>query len=96
MKTDKEMITKISKLSRLTLSEKEISKFSKEFDDILEYFKVLDQCDISETKSSFTPVEEKNHLREDKIEPTVSQDQALSFTENKKDGFIVGPRTVKK
>ena len=40
------------------------------------------------------PVELKNALREDIEEKCLSQEEALSLTEHKKDGYFKGPKAV--
>ena len=43
---------------------------------------------------SFQPVELKNMTREDKVEDSLKQEEALANTKNKKDGYFKGPRAV--
>ena len=49
---------------------------------------------ISGIEASLQPVELKNMLREDKKEECFSQEEALSLSEHKKDGYFKGPRAV--
>ena len=79
MEVNEELIKKIAGLSKLNLNQEEISKFIKDFKDILEAFKVLDEIDVKGVKSSFRPIEQK---------------EALKFTKNKEKGFFVGPGTI--
>lgn len=94
MKIDKELIEKVSKLSKLKLDESEKEKYSKEFKEILDAFAILDKIDVKSVKSSFRPIEEKNILREDKVEKSISQKEALKFTKHQEKSFFVGPKTI--
>ena len=94
MKVDKELIENVATVARLELSVKEKEKFVKEFKEILDAFSTIDEIDTSKVKSSFQPVELKNMTREDKIEDSLSQEEALENTDHKKDGYFKGPRAV--
>jgi len=94
MKIDKELIKHVAELARLKLTDKEIDKFVPQLKEALEYFSKLDEVDTDNVKPSFQPVEIKNVLREDKEEKCLSQEEALSLTEHKKDGYFKGPRAV--
>jgi len=63
----KEQVKHIAKLARLELSEKEIEKFQKELSQILDYIKVLEQVDVSNTKPTFSIVFPFNAWREDEV-----------------------------
>jgi aspartyl-tRNA(Asn)/glutamyl-tRNA(Gln) amidotransferase subunit C len=94
MKIDKELIENVAKIARLELSEKEKEIFVKDFKEILGAFSDINSCDTKGIEFSFQPVELKNMTREDKVEKSLSQEEALSNTELKKDGYFKGPRAV--
>ena len=94
MKVDKELIRNVASLARLELTEEEIKLFEKDFKEILDAFSKIDEVDTKETKESFQPVEMKNRLREDLVEDSLSQEEALKNTEHKKDGYFKGPRAI--
>jgi len=94
MKIDKELIGHVAKLARLSLTEKEKNKFTEDFKEILNACKELDKLSTDGVKESFHPVELKNFVREDKEEPCLSQEKALSNTEHKKSNYFKGPRVV--
>ena len=50
--------------------------------------------DTKEVEISLQPVELKNVLREDNEEKCFTQEEALSLTEHKKDGYFKGPKAV--
>ncbi|MBW2995749.1 Asp-tRNA(Asn)/Glu-tRNA(Gln) amidotransferase subunit GatC [Candidatus Woesearchaeota archaeon] len=94
MKVDKELIRKVASLARLELTEAEVKLFEKDFKEILDAFSKIDEVDTKGTKESFQPVEMKNRLREDLVEDSLSQEEALENTEHKKDGYFKGPRAI--
>jgi len=94
VKIDRELIEHVAELARLKLTGKEIEKFSKELKDIIDVFSKIDKVDTKNVETSLQPVELKNMLREDKEENTFSQEEALSLSEHKKDGYFKGPRAV--
>lgn len=94
MKLTKELIQNVAEVARLKLTDKEIESFTKELKEVLDNFSTIDKCNTSNTNPSFQPVELKNALREDKEEKCLTQEQALSNTENKKDGYFKGPKAV--
>ena len=87
-----ETVKHVARLARLELSEKEISKFQKELNDVLSAFKELDKA-LGSTPS-FQPLPIKDVFREDVVEPPISQTTALANTKHKEKGFFKGPRAV--
>jgi len=94
MKIDKELIEHVASVARLNLTKKEIDEFIPELKEVLEAFSKLKEVKTDNVEPSFQPVELKNMMREDKVEDSLSQEEALSNTKNKKDGYFKGPRAV--
>lgn len=64
----KEEVQKVAKLARLGLQEEELKKKEKELSSILDYFKLLDELDVSQTTPAFYALPLKNIMREDRAE----------------------------
>jgi aspartyl-tRNA(Asn)/glutamyl-tRNA(Gln) amidotransferase subunit C len=94
MKVNQELTRRVAKTARLNLTKKEEELFTKDLQEILNAFKILDKIDVKSTKSSFRPIEQEDVLREDKITKCLSQSEVLKFTKNKKNGFFIGPKTI--
>jgi len=92
MNINKELLEKIAKNARLKLSESEKEEFESQLSDILKHFQTLDQLDTKNAEPSFQPVNIPAVFREDKTGKCLTQDQALSNTKHKKDGFFKGPK----
>ncbi|HLC51707.1 MAG TPA: Asp-tRNA(Asn)/Glu-tRNA(Gln) amidotransferase subunit GatC [Candidatus Nanoarchaeia archaeon] len=94
MKIDQELTRKVAKTARLNLTKEEEEKFTKDLQEILKAFSILDSIDIKNTRSSFRPIEQQDILREDEEKSCIDQEEALKFTKNKLNGFFIGPRTI--
>ena len=94
MKVDKELILKVARNARLNLTEKEIEEFLPQLKDILDNFEKIKNVDTKDVKEIFHPIEIKNNFREDVVEKSLSQDEALSNTKHKKDGYFKGPKAL--
>ena len=91
---DKKLIERVAAVARLDLSEDEKEKFLVELREIITTFSKIDEVDTKDIVANLQPVELKNVLREDIEKKSLTQEEALSQTEHKKDGYFKGPRAV--
>jgi aspartyl-tRNA(Asn)/glutamyl-tRNA(Gln) amidotransferase subunit C len=82
MEIDRKTIEHVASVARLKLTE------------ALEFFSQLQEIDTEGLNPSFQPVEIRNAMRDDVEKKPLSQDEALSLTEHKKDGYFKGPRAI--
>jgi len=94
MEIDRKLLEHVAEVARLKLTEDEIKKFLPQLKEALEFFSKLKEVDTENVKPSFQPVEIKSAMREDKEKECLSQGEALSLAEHKKDGYFKGPRAV--
>ena len=94
VKINKELIEHVAEVARLKLTDKEIEKFSKELKEIIEAFSTIDKIDTKGIEPSLQPIELRNRLREDKKEECLSQEDVLSLSDHKKDGYFKGPKAL--
>jgi len=94
MKIDSELIEHVASVARLNLTEEEVKEFLPQLKEVLKAFSKLSEVDTEGIQPSFQPIVLKNHLRDDEKGSCLSQDDALSNTEHKKDGYFKGPRAV--
>ncbi len=94
MEVDRKLIEHVAEVARLKLNEEEIKKFLPQLKEALEFFSKLKEINTENVKPSFQPVDIKNVMREDEANQCLSQEDALSLTEHKKDGYFKGPRAV--
>ncbi len=94
MKVNKKLIEQIANNARLKLTKKEIDEFLPQLKQVLEAFSIVSKADTKNIEPSFHPIEIKNVVREDKIEKSLTKQEALSNTKHKKDNFFKGPKVI--
>ena len=94
MQVDRKLLEHVAATARLKLTEEEINKFLPQLKEALDFFSKLSEVNTEGIKPSFQPVEIRNVTREDEEKKCLSQDEALSLAEHKKDGYFKGPRAV--
>lgn len=87
-------VKRVAEAARINLSDDEVEKFEQEFEEILETFSELDEADTEGVKPSFHVIDLENVSREDVVEESLTQEQALKNTEHAEKGFFKGPRSV--
>ncbi len=93
-KIDAELLAGVAKNSRLALSESEMKEFLPQLQEILGAFSKIDEVKVEKTKPSFQPIELKNVMRADASKKCLSQEEALSNTKHRENGYFKGPRAV--
>ena len=80
----------IAELADIGINKEELGTFTSRFNAILDYFDTLD------TVKGDTAVRSElfNVLREDEVEPSLSQEEVLKNAPFKEDGFIKAPRVM--
>lgn len=81
---EKKEVKKISNLARINLSEEEISLMQKEISNILNYFKVLSELDVSNVSPFSFSYLDVNTTKEDIVIET-KEDIKKSFPDRKGD-----------
>ncbi|MBW3020340.1 Asp-tRNA(Asn)/Glu-tRNA(Gln) amidotransferase subunit GatC [Candidatus Woesearchaeota archaeon] len=94
MEVTKELIENIAKVARLNLSEEEKKNLELDMKEVLEAFEKIQEVDTENVEMSIQPVKIKNSLRNDHPHECLTQEEALSQTKNKQDGYFKGPRSV--
>jgi aspartyl-tRNA(Asn)/glutamyl-tRNA(Gln) amidotransferase subunit C len=80
----------IAELADVGISPEELGTFTHQFNAILEYFDILDRVEGSGNAER----DLYNILREDEVEPSLSQDDVLKNVPFREDGFIKAPRVM--
>lgn len=92
----KELIKKVAKNARLTLTEEELEKFVPQIKEVIvDSFSKLDSIEVSE-EPSFQPLPLKNKFRKDEVKDGLSQEKALLNVslKLKENGYIKGPKAL--
>lgn len=91
---EKQTIEKVIKIAKIELTESEKKDYSRDMKNILDAFGSLDEVNVDGVEPAFQPIEIKDRTREDVVEASLSQDEALANSKNKKDGYFKGPRAI--
>ena len=92
MKVDKEIIRKIAHLSRLEYSEMEEEAFVHDFNKILDWMEKLNQVNTENVAPLIHMSSELNVIREDIMNNSLKQDEALSLGPKKDSDYFRVPK----
>ena len=97
VKVTEELVKKVAENARLSLTDEELKKFTKEIKEVIvKSFSKLDEVDTSDVEASFQPIKQINKFRKDVPSEPLSQEKALeNVKENLKEkGYIKGPKVI--
>lgn len=89
MKLTKDQVKHVAKLANLPLTEEEEEKYSEQLSKILDYFEQLNNVDTSNVEPTFNVSGQNNVTAEDEVSTSLSQEEVLQNTPQKKEGFFV-------
>ena len=84
----------VARLARLDLDQEQIEVFAKQLNTVLEYMAVLKEVDTSQVDIATHPNHLKNVFREDRVQSSLSREDALSNAPEKTNGFFKVPRVI--
>lgn len=95
MSIEMDQVEHVAELARLQLSREELERLSTQLSRILTYMEELNAVDTGGIPGTTSVVEgDANVLREDEVEPSLSQDQALSNAPEVVDGLFQVPQIL--
>jgi len=81
-------LLRLSKLSQIKLSEKELDKFSTQISEILNFISQLSNINTQEVSPQTHSTGRKNVFREDEVKPSLTQEEALKNAPATYKGFF--------
>jgi aspartyl-tRNA(Asn)/glutamyl-tRNA(Gln) amidotransferase subunit C len=84
----------IASLACIDLEQAKQERFASQFNSILEYFKELDGLNTDNVEPTYHVIGLNNVFREDIVEESLSQEEALRNAPRKEKGYFKGPRIV--
>ena len=81
-------------LAHIELSEKEKTLFTEQFNDILNYFKKIDEADTDGVAPTYQVLDLMNVYREDEATPPLPIEEALKNAPKREKQFLKAPRIV--
>ena len=90
----KKEVEHIAWLAHIELSDKEKILFTEQFNEILDYFKKIDDVDTEGVEPTYHVLDLKNVSRTDETTPSLPIEEALRNAQKKEKKFIKAPRIV--
>lgn len=94
MKITREEVEHVATLAKLNLSEKELAKMTDQLDTILSYVAKLDELDTAGVVPTTHVFDINNAYREDEVEPSLTQAEALVNGPQENGEAFVVPRII--
>ena len=95
MSIEMSQVEHVADLARLQLSREELERLSVQLSRILTYMEELNAVDTAGVPGTASVVAgDTNVLREDEVQPSLSQDQALSNAPEAVDGLFQVPQII--
>ena len=95
-KISEQEVKKIAELSRLSLTNEELKKRTKDMNNILDYMDTLNEIDTKNVEELYNVHDMNNSLREDNYESSLDKKDVLANSPNSNSDYIEVPLTVKK
>jgi aspartyl-tRNA(Asn)/glutamyl-tRNA(Gln) amidotransferase subunit C len=83
-------VAHIAELADIGIDKEELEEFTGRFNEILEYFDILDQVEAGEPREA----DLVNIFREDVVESSLPTEEVLANTRDAEDGFFRAPRVM--
>jgi len=90
----KKEVEHIAWLAHIELSDQEKALFTEQFNEILDYFKKIDEVDTEGVEPTYHVLDLKNVSRTDETKPSLPIEEALRNAPKKEKKFIKAPRIV--
>ncbi len=90
----KKEVEHVAWLAHIDLSEEEKVLFTEQFNEILEYFKRIDEIETEDVEPTYHVLDLENVSRKDKPIPPLTTEEALKNAPRKDKKFIKAPRIV--
>ena len=84
----------VAKLARLEFTKEELEKFTRQFNEILEYVEKLKELDTSNVEPLSHVIELSNVFREDKVQQSYPQEEMLKNAPSRKEKFFKVPKVI--
>ncbi|VAW39667.1 Aspartyl-tRNA(Asn) amidotransferase subunit C @ Glutamyl-tRNA(Gln) amidotransferase subunit C [hydrothermal vent metagenome] len=94
MRISHDEIKKTAVLARLAMSDEDVSNMAGQLDRILGYIDKLNELDTTGVKPANHAIDIHNALREDEVEPSLTQDEALANAPRQNGEAFVVPKVV--
>jgi aspartyl-tRNA(Asn)/glutamyl-tRNA(Gln) amidotransferase subunit C len=90
----KAQVEHVAWLARVELSEREKELFTKQFNDIINFFKKIEKLDTENVQPTYHVLDVSNVYREDEVKPSLSVEEALQNAPKKDKGYVKAPKII--
>ncbi|MFQ6074602.1 MAG: Asp-tRNA(Asn)/Glu-tRNA(Gln) amidotransferase subunit GatC [Candidatus Bathyarchaeia archaeon] len=90
----KKDVEHIAWLARLELSEDEKELFTEQLNEILEYFRLIDEAETEGIPPTYHVLELANVFREDVVQPSLPKERVLQNAPRREKGYFKAPKIV--
>lgn len=87
-------VARLADLARIQLTDEEIDRFAGEFDSIMDAVASVSEVATEDVPATSHPIAMTNVLREDVVETTLTQEQALAGAPEAQDGRFAVPQIL--
>ena len=94
MNISKEEVAKVANLARLDLSEQKVAEITGQLDRILDYIAKLNEIDTKDVVPTSHALAIHNAFREDVVQPSLPQQEALANGPRQNGEAFVVPRVI--
>ncbi len=91
---NEEEIRRLAKLSRLSLTDEEVKKFSAELKDIIELCQQVNNINTDGLETSTSSLEKSNVFRKDEVKECMDREKLLRNCEEVEDGMFKIPKVI--
>lgn len=94
MKINEQEVVHVSRLSRLNLSDQEISTYAGQMEKILEYVDKLSRLDLEGIEPTSSNLQAENVMRSDEKKQDCDPETVLKNAPDRKNNFFSVPRVI--
>ena len=84
----------IAWLAKIELSEEEKRLFTKQFNEILEYFRKIDELDTEKVPPTYHVLDLANVFRKDEVEPSLPKEESIRNAPKKEKTYFKAPKII--
>ncbi|MCK5082444.1 MAG: Asp-tRNA(Asn)/Glu-tRNA(Gln) amidotransferase subunit GatC [Candidatus Omnitrophica bacterium] len=84
----------VAGLARIHLKDEEAGRLTKDLEKILDYINKLDTLDVADVQPTSHVLPLKNVYREDKVRPSLTQQEALKISVEQHEGSFKVPKVI--
>ncbi|MCV6981708.1 Asp-tRNA(Asn)/Glu-tRNA(Gln) amidotransferase subunit GatC [Mycolicibacterium pulveris] len=93
-KISRDEVAHLARLARLALTDDELDSFAGQLDAIIGHVSQIQAVDVTGVAPTDNPLKDVNVFRPDKVQPSLSQEEALAEAPNAVDGRFGVPRIL--